>query len=295
MMEITASMVKELRERTGAGMMECKKALVESAGDLEAAVVAMRKSGQAKAAKRAGRIATEGVIYLLLDETQKTGFIVEVNCETDFVARSEQFKSFVTEIASRGLALQATDAESLLNAAINNQNEQTIEQVRQALVAQVGENINIRRAATVKSDGTVGGYLHGDRIGVLVALDKNEPDLARDLGMHIAATNPLAISAADLSAVTIQKEREIFIAQAKESGKPDHIVEKMVEGRIEKFLQEVCLVNQAYVKNPEQTVGQLLQASRAEVVNFIRFEVGEGLEKKEVDFANEVKAIQEGN
>lgn len=294
-MEITASMVKELRERTGAGMMECKKALVESAGDLEAAVVAMRKSGQAKAAKRAGRIATEGVIYLLLDETQKTGFIVEVNCETDFVARSEQFKSFVTEIASRGLALQATDAESLLNAAINNQNEQTIEQVRQALVAQVGENINIRRAATVKSDGTVGGYLHGDRIGVLVALDKNEPDLARDLGMHIAATNPLAISAADLSAVTIQKEREIFIAQAKESGKPDHIVEKMVEGRIEKFLQEVCLVNQAYVKNPEQTVGQLLQASRAEVVNFIRFEVGEGLEKKEVDFANEVKAIQEGN
>lgn len=295
-MNITAAMVKELRELTGAGMMECKKALVESHGDLEAAVVAMRKSGQAKAAKRAGRIAAEGAIALLLDQAQKTGFIVEINCETDFVARSEQFKSFVAEVVARGLELQATDEHVLLSSPINAESGQTIDQVRHSLIAKVGENINIRRAVTIKSNGVIGGYLHGDRIGVLVALDKFESELAKDLGMHIAATNPLAIKSADLSESIIQKEREIFIAQAKESGKPDHIIEKMVEGRIDKFLQENCLINQPFVKNPEQTIGNLLQSKQTQVISFVRYEVGEGIEKKELDFAEEVKAqIQENN
>lgn len=292
-MKISASMVKDLRERTGAGMMECKNALDAADGDIEAAIVALRKSGQAKAAKRAGKIAGEGLILLRVDEDKKTGFMVEVNCETDFVSRSDQFRAFANQVVEVGLVNKNQNEESLKETALAN--NQSVEQVKQHLVAQVGENINIRRATLLQSEGIVGGYLHGERIGVLVALDKANQQLAHDIAMHIAATNPLAIDNSSLSQSLIQKEREIFSAQAKESGKPEHIIEKMVEGRVEKYLQEVCLVNQPFVKNPDQTISEFLKANQAKVIAFTRYEVGEGIEKRELDFASEVKAQLQEN
>jgi len=295
-MSITASMVKELRERTGAGMMECKKALQETNGDVESAITVMRKRGQAKAAKRAGKIAAEGVIVIRVSTDKKSAFIMELNCETDFVARHEHFKEFAEELKKRGLEVK--NKEELLSVQVG---DQTGEQLRQELILKMGENIQVRRSEklpseeiTLPSEGIIGSYKHGDRIGVIVAIDKDNLELAKDIAMHIAATNPQAVDASSVPSDVIEKEREIFSAQAKESGKPDNIIEKMVTGRIAKFLKEVCLVDQPFVKNPDQTVGDLLKAEKVNVSGFVRFEVGEGIEKQTQDFAEEVKAQVQG-
>lgn len=293
MSEITASMVKELREMTGAGMMECKKALVESNGDMDLAVDNMRKSGQAKAAKRAGKIAAEGVIVVALSDDQKRAAMVEVNSETDFVARDTGFKGFADMLASVALSADAQDVATLMaQPAVNA--EGTCETAREQLVLKIGENINARRVTTIVSTGCVNYYLHGDRIGVMVELDKHAPELAKDIAMHVAATNPMAIDASGLSQDVLAKEREIVTAQASTSGKPANIVEKMVEGRLQKFVQEVCLVHQPFVKNPDQTVQDLLKAAGAKVVKFVRFVVGEGIEKQVTDFAKEVEETMKG-
>lgn len=294
-MNITAAMVKELRERTSAGMMECKKALVEANGDLDEAVVLMRKSGQIKAAKRAGKVAAEGVVVIELDQAGKHGFMIEINCETDFVARDQHLKQFADQVVKRGLELKSEDIEALLKAPFNVGSADTIDDVRKQLVAKIGENIQLRRAKYISAAGMVGRYNHGSRIGVLIALDNVLPELAMDLAMHITASNPQAVSAKDISAELIEKEKEIFVAQARESGKPDNIIEKMISGRIDKFLKEICLVGQPFIKNPDQTVENLLKQHKAQVETFARFEVGEGIEKEVSDFAQEVKAqLQEG-
>lgn len=286
---ITASMVKELRERSGAGMMECKKALEATNGDIEAAIDALRASGQAKAAKRAGKIAAEGTIVIRLDDQQRHACIIEVNCETDFVARSEQFQEFAQTVAARSLQAGVDNLDKLLQLPLATEGK-TIEEARHELIAKIGENVQLRRLKLIKSDGFVGSYLHGGRIGVLVAITCQEPALARDLAMHIAATNPQAIDAQHVSADIINREKEIFITQSKESGKPDNIVEKMVSGRIAKFLKEICLVDQPFVKDAEKTVGALLKEHQAQVTDFVRFEVGEGIEKQTQDFAEEVRS-----
>lgn len=293
-MAITASMVKELRERTGAGMMECKRALVETKGDMEVAIIAMRKSGQVKAAKRAGRIAAEGAIVIALGVDKKNAFMAEINCETDFVARDENFRGFVDQLAVRGLEIEASSVDVLLNASEKEGAPKTLEEARAELVVTIGENIQLRRVALLEANGTVGAYCHGGRIGVLVALDKDEPELAKDIAMHVAAMNPQAVDSYNVSEDIIEKEKEIFSAQAKESGKPDNIIEKMVTGRIAKFLKEVCLVDQAFIKDQDQTVGKLLKDNGASVLSFVRFEVGEGIEKETVDFAEEVQAQIKG-
>jgi elongation factor Ts len=294
-MSITASMVKELRERTGAGMMECKKALQETKGDMEEAITSMRKRGQAKAAKRAGKIAAEGVVVIQSSGDNKQASMIEVNCETDFVARDTNFKVFTSTLAKRCIETNAEDAQALLQTATVDGKDQTLEQMRQELIVKIGENVQLRRVASLASDGIVGVYNHGDRIGVIVSLDQASPELAKDVAMHIAATNPQAVDANSVPTELIEKEREIFSAQAKESGKPDNIIEKMVTGRIAKFLKEVCLIDQPFVKNPDQTVGDLLKAGKASVIEFVRFEVGEGIEKKTQDFAEEVKAQVQGS
>ncbi|MDP1574912.1 MAG: translation elongation factor Ts [Coxiellaceae bacterium] len=293
MSEITASMVKELREITSAGMMECKKALVEANGDMDLAIDNMRKNGQAKAAKRAGKIAAEGVIVVALSDDQKRASMLDVNCETDFVARDSGFKAFANTMAQVALASNANDVAALMSQKAP-EGEGTCEQVRETMVSKIGENIHVRRVTTVASTGCVNYYLHGDRIGVLVELDKHNPELAKDIAMHIAATNPLAIDASGVSQDVLAKEREIVSAQAATSGKPANIIEKMVEGRIQKFIQEVCLVHQPFVKNPDQTVQDLLKAADAKVVSFVRFVVGEGIEKQVTDLAAEVEATLKG-
>lgn len=294
-MTITAAMVKELRERTGAGMMECKKALEETKGDINAAITEMRKRGQAKAAKRAGKITAEGIIAIAKSTDQKKAYMVEVNCETDFVAREMLFREWVNQLADRGLACAVQDVDALLTLPITEGSAINFEERRHDLVVKIGENIRVRRVVMLESPGALGSYLHGDRIGVLVAIDKNEKELAKDIAMHIAATNPQAIDESDLRQEVVESEREILTTQAEASGKPDEIVARMVAGRINKFIQEVCLVGQSFVKNPDQTVGQLLQEHHAQVVKFVRFEVGEGVEKEAVDFAKEVKAQLQGS
>ncbi len=294
-MSITASMVKELRERTGAGMMECKKALTEAGGDMEAAIVSMRKRGQAKAAKRADKTAAEGVIVQVENDARNAGLMIEINSETDFVARDANFKEFSNMVITRGIQAQVDDVDVLMALPVVEGEAMTIEQRRQELVSKIGENVKVRRLASLQSTGIVGKYLHGNRIGVLVAIDKDEPELARDLAMHIAASNPQAIDENDLPAELVQKEREIFSAQAKESGKPDDIIAKMVDGRIAKFLKEICLVGQPFVKDPNTSIANLLKQHNAKVLQFIRFEVGEGIEKETVDFAEEVKAQVQGS
>jgi elongation factor Ts len=283
-------MVKELRERTGAGMMECKKALVESNGDIEAAIEAMRKSGQAKAAKKAGRTAAEGVILVNASADGKNAVIVEVNCETDFVAKDENFLSFANAVADRALTGAAADVAELMSQPLHEGEDTTIEQAREALVAKIGENMNVRRFERIAATGSVASYRHGDRIGVVVDLDGGDAELGRDLAMHIAASRPVCVSEAQVPAELLDKEREIFTAQAKESGKPDNIIEKMIEGRIRKYLAEITLVGQSFVKDPDTTVGKLLDSKGAKVNSFIRFEVGEGIEKKQENFAEEVAA-----
>ncbi len=289
-MAITASMVKELRERSGAGMMDCKKALVESGGDMEAAIELLRKSGQAKADKKAGRTAAEGRI--VIRSTGNRAVMVEVNCETDFVASDDNFTSFAEAVAELALERQPADLESLLAAPLNGA---SVEEERKELIAKIGENITVRRFASMEISGVPGEYLHGSRIGVLVDLEGGSAGLARDIAMHIAASRPVCVSADEVDPELIEKEKQIFRAQAEDSGKPPEIIEKMISGRIKKYLKEITLLGQPFVKNPDDTVEQLLARSGARVIRFARLEVGEGIEKKSENFAEEVMAQVQGS
>ncbi len=291
-MSITASMVKELRERTGAGMMECKKALVESDGDIDAAIEFLRKSGQAKADKKAGRTAAEGRVVIKTSDDGKVAAMVEINCETDFVANDDNFTRFADAVAQRVLERRPANLEELLAAPLDGG---SVEEVRRDLVAKIGENITVRRFELLEISGQLGQYLHGNRIGVLVDLQGGSPELAKDIAMHIAASKPVCVSAEEVDPALIEKEREIFRAQAEESGKPAEIIEKMVTGRINKFLKEITLLGQPFVKNPDETVEKLLQRENASVVRFVRLEVGEGIEKKSENFAEEVMAQVKGS
>ncbi len=282
MAEIKASMVKELRDRTGLGMMECKKALAGAGGDIDAAIEELRKSSGMKAAKKAGRTAAEGAIALQLADDGKSGVMVEVNSETDFAARDANFLGFVGSVVAEVAGQQQTDIAQLMSAGLENK--------RQALVQKIGENITVRRAELVAGD-VVGGYVHGNgKIAVLVNLIGGDAELAKDVAMHVAAVNPQVAKPSDMSPELLEKERAIYVAQAADSGKPPEIVEKMVEGRVRKFVAESSLVEQPFVKDPDLKVSQLLKNAGADVVGFVRFEVGEGIEKDEVDFASEVAA-----
>lgn len=283
-MSISASMVKELRERTGAGMMECKKALVETGGDLDAAAEHLRKSGQAKADKKASRVAADGRIVVVAEGNKAV--IVEVNSETDFVAKDENFTAFSDAVAATALAAGTTDVEAL--SAETLADGRTVELARTELISKVGENIGVRRIAIVESDGVLASYTHGARIGAVVALDGGDEALARDIAMHVAASNPTCIDETGVPAETLANEKRILTEQALDSGKPAEIVEKMVLGRINKFLKEITLVGQPFVKDPDVSVGKLLKGAGASVSAFVRFEVGEGIEKKQENFADEV-------
>jgi len=284
-MEITAALVKELRERSGAGMMECKKALVENNGDIEAAIEAMRKAGQAKADKKSGRIAAEGLIVV----QQEAGRVamIEVNCETDFVSKGDDFIGFCKGVVATVLQQRPANLDGLLATQYTGATK-TVEEVRKDLIAKIGENINVRRFTLLETANNLGIYLHGTRIGIVVEMEGGSVGLAKDVAMHVAASRPICISPDQVPAELIAKEKEIYAAQAAESGKPANIVEKMVEGRLKKFLDEVALVGQPFVKDPDQTIGKLLQAANAKVIRFERFEVGEGIEKKVENFADEV-------
>ena len=284
-MAITASLVKELRERTGAGMMECKKALVETDGDIEAAAELMRKSGAAKADKKAGRVAADGAIKVDVSSDGKQAVILEINSETDFVAKDENFQAFADEVLAV-VAAQKPDSVDVLSG-LNLVSGQSVEEARQALIGKVGENIQIRRFEIVESDAAIASYQHGARIGVLVD-STAEAELARGIAMHIAAVNPKYIDEDSVPAEFIEKEKEILIAQAESSGKPAEIIEKMIQGRLKKYLAEITLLGQPYVKDEDQTVGQLLASAGATISRFVRYEVGEGIEKKVEDFAAEV-------
>ena len=295
-MAISAAMVKELRERTGAGMMECKKALVEADGDIEAAIEAMRKSGQAKAAKKSGRIAAEGVVMIEIAPGAKQGVLVEINCETDFVAKDDNFGAFAAAVARTALAPEARDAEALAQMPLAGDPATTVNGAREALIAKIGENVQVRRLVRFDQvEGSLYSYRHGVRIGVVLDLVGGNETLGRDIAMHIAASNPLCVSADQVPAETLEKEREIFRAQALDSGKPANIVDKMIEGRVRKFLEEVTLLGQAFVKDPEITVEKLLKQAGAEVRRFARIEVGEGIEKRTENFAEEVMAQVRGD
>lgn len=291
-MAITAALVKELRQRTGLGMMECKKALVVAEGDIDLAIENLRKSGQAKAAKKAGRTAAEGIV--VLEQGQGYGLILEVNSETDFVAMDASFKGFATAVAKRAFQLKQCDVAALAGASLNEGEATTIEEARLALVQKIGENIQIRRACAVEGE-VIGSYVHHAKIAVLVALTGGTPELAKDIAMHVAAANPSVSRPEDLSPEVLAKEKEIYAAQAAESGKPAEIVEKMVEGRLRKFKEEVSLVEQNFIKDPDQKIGKLLKQAGAEVVAFLRLEVGEGIEKEEKDFAAEVMEQVQGS
>jgi elongation factor Ts len=282
---ITASLVKELRERTGSGMMECKKALVESDGDIDAAAELMRKSGAAKADKKAGRVAADGAIKAAVSDDGNSAVILEINSETDFVAKDENFQSFANEVLATIAQQKPASVEALASMTMGS--GQTVEEARQALIAKVGENIQVRRFETIESDAGIASYLHGARIGVLID-SSADSDLARDIAMHVAAVNPQFVDIDSVPAEFVEKEKSILIAQAESSGKPAEIIEKMIQGRLNKFLAEVTLLGQPFVKNPDQTVAKLLAAADARVSRFIRYEVGEGIEKKVEDFAAEV-------
>ena len=282
-MSITASMVKELRERTGAGMMECKKALVGTGGDIDAAAEALRTAGAAKADKKAGRVAADGRVVIKANGSKAV--IAEINSETDFVAKDENFIGFADAVAAAALESGVTEAAALAEVSLG---DNTVETARTELVQKVGENISVRRADIIENSGPIGAYTHGARIGAIVALEGGDEDLARDIAMHVAAINPTCIDESGVPAETLETEKRIFTEQAAESGKPPEIIEKMIGGRINKFLKEVTLVGQPFVKDDKQTVGQLLKSSGASVVSFTRYEVGEGIEKKVENFADEV-------
>lgn len=289
-MAVTASMVKELRERTGLGMMDCKKALVAAEGDIELAIDNLRKSGQAKAAKKAGRTAAEGAVLAVSSADNKMALLLEVNSETDFVARDDNFKSFVSLVANRALETKETNIEALMALPAEEGGDASLEAARLELVQKIGENIQVRRAKLIEAEGVAGSYIHGGRIGVVVAMKGGNVELSKDVAMHVAASNPLVVNPADVSEDVLNREKEIYTAQARESGKPEEIIEKMIVGRVKKYLAEVSLVEQAFVKDPDVKVGKLAKGAGAEIISFTRFEVGEGIEKEEVDFAAEVAA-----
>lgn len=289
MATISAKLVMQLRERTGAGMMECKKFLIATDGDIEAAITEMRKAGQAKADKKADRVAAEGAVMIARSTDLCSAAMIEINSETDFVARDEHFTDFVKQVVEAALNHKVQDISSLSDQIIDNGN--TVEQARQQLVAKIGENIQLRRMERIECEGgVIGYYLHGFRIGVMVALKRGSEALARDIAMHIAASKPVVVRPEEVSPALIAKEKEIFTAQAKETGKPQEIVDKMIEGRIKKFLDEVSLLGQPYVKDPNTTVGEFLKKEQAEILSFVHYEVGEGIEKKEDNFVEEVMA-----
>ncbi|MDH5784987.1 MAG: translation elongation factor Ts [Chromatiales bacterium] len=292
-MAITAALVKELRERTGAGMMECKKALVEVNGDIEAAIEHMRKTGLAKADKKAGRIAAEGLIVVKAGDGSKKAVMLEVNCETDFVAKGDEFQNFCNEVAGLALANQPADLDTLLGYEMSG--GESVTDTLKRMIAKIGENMSVRRFQLFSTDGMLVNYLHGSRIGVMVDISGGSEELGRDVAMHIAASRPTAVSADEVDPALIEKEKEIFTAQAAESGKPADIIEKMIGGRIQKFLKEITLLGQPFVKDPDQTVEKLLQSAGASVNGFTRFEVGEGIEKKVENFADEVMAQVKGS
>jgi elongation factor Ts len=287
MANITAALVKELRERTGLGMMDCKRALVESDGDMEKAIDDLRKGSGLKAAKKAGRIAAEGIVLTKISEDGNIGIILEVNSETDFVARDDNFLKFANAVLEEAFTSRETDVAKLM--------ANGLEDAREALVQKIGENINVRRVEIIEfenvNDGIVDTYIHGNnRIAVLVAIKGGDDSLAKDIAMHVAAVNPIVVRAEDVPPELLAKESEIYSAQARESGKPEEIIEKMIQGRLRKYVAEVSLLDQAFVKDGEITVAALLKKAGADVVSFKRYEVGEGIEKEEVDFAAEVAA-----
>lgn len=283
MAAVSASMVKELRDRTGLGMMECKKALVEAGGDIDAAIEEMRKNSGMKAAKKAGRTAAEGIVTAKVAEDGSYGILVEVNSETDFAARDESLLAFVATVSEKVFAEKQTDVTALMDGDLST--------AREALVQKIGENISVRRSEVVDSEGVVGSYVHSNnRIAVLVSLTGGDAELARDIAMHVAAVNPQVVRPADMPEEIVTAEKNIIKAQPDMEGKPEAIVEKMMGGRINKFLKENSLLEQAFVKDPEITIGNLAKNAGAEVVSFVRYEVGEGIEKEEIDFAAEVAA-----
>lgn len=288
-MEITATLVNDLRKRTGSGMMECKKALVETQGDIEGAIELMRKRGLAKADKKADRIAAEGIIVILSSPDNKKAVMLEINSETDFVARDENFTHFAKAVAATGLKHKTNSIEDLSNCVMEGSSD-TVDVVRKSLISKLGENISLRRIVLIDTPHGVGAYSHGSRIGVLIVVNGGDNDLHRDLAMHIAALKPSVVSPEEVSAELIAKEREIYSAQAADSGKPAEIIAKMVDGRVKKYLDEISLVGQPFVKNPDQSVAQLLKEKGATAISFVRFEVGEGIEKQTVNFAEEVMA-----
>ena len=284
-MAITAAQVKELRERSGAAMMDCKRALQATDGDIEAAIEKMRKEGQAKADKKASRVAAEGIVRVAVDGTRAA--IVEVNCETDFVAKNDGLVALADDAAKAVVGGDVADVEALSSVSVDGE---TFDERRRNLIANVGENINIRRFATLDGGDVVAHYLHGERIGVIIGLSGGDEALARDLAMHVAASKPEFVSADDVPAEVREREKNILVAQAADSGKPPEIIEKMIVGRLNKYLGEITLLGQPFVKDPDQTVAKLLKAAGAIVTGFVRFEVGEGIEKEESNFAEEVMA-----
>lgn len=290
-MSISASMVKDLRERTGAGMMECKRALQETDGDIDAAIEVLRKSGQAKADKKAGRIAADGRVVVA--STDSRAAVVEINSETDFVANDDNFVAFAEAVANTALSSGAADVAALNAASLAD--GRSVEQARTELIAKVGENITVRRVARVESQGVLGSYIHaGAKIAAVVALDGGDEALAKDLAMHVAAINPSCIDESGVPAETLERERRLITEEASASGKPAEIVEKMVSGRLAKFLKEITLLGQPFVKDDKIAVGKLVKDAGATVTAFVRFEVGEGIEKKEDDFVAEVMAQVKG-
>ena len=292
MVNITAGMVKELRERTGLGMMDCKRALTEAEGDIDKAIDDLRKASGIKAAKKASRVAAEGVVLTKIAEDGNYGVVIEVNSETDFAARDDNFLAFSQHALELAYSNSEADVTALLSAGL--------EDTRSALVQKIGENCNVRRVERLKftneNAGIVESYVHSNnRIAVLISVTGGDEALARDVAMHIAAVNPLVVRAEDVPEEEIAKETEIYSAQARESGKPEEIIEKMISGRLRKFVAEVSLLEQPFVKDPDVTVGKLLKDADASVVQFVRFEVGEGIEKEEIDFADEVAAQVKGS
>jgi elongation factor Ts len=292
MAQISAALVKELRERTGSGMMECKRALQEMNGDLEAAIEHLRKTGQAKADKKAGRVAAEGQIVIHADG--QTAVMLEINCETDFVAKDDNFAGFADAVAEQILQHNPADVAALQGLPLSD--GRTVDEARRDLIAKIGENVQLRRFSIVGTpDGIMNSYSHGGRIGVVVELSGGNAELAKDIAMHIAASRPLCISADQVPADILDKERDIYRAQAEQEGKPANIVEKMVEGRVRKYLKEITLLGQPFVKNPDQSIEKLLAEANASVARFERMELGEGIEKKVDNFAEEVMAQARGS
>ena len=293
-MNVKAAMVKELREQTGSGMMECKRALVEADGNMELAIEQMRKAGLAKADKKANRIAAEGAVFIKSGGDGKFAAIIEINCETDFVTKGDDFLAFADAVVNVAVESDADSIESFMQSRLDD--EGTIEQARLRLIARIGENINVRRMQRIANQNSaIGHYLHGSRIGVLVETEGGDNALRRDIAMHIAASKPECVAECDVSEEVLKRERDIFAAQAKESGKPDNIVEKMVAGRLKKFLGEITLVGQPFIKDPDVSIASLLKNKNATVLRFVRYEVGEGIEKKDENFAEEVMAQVRGD